>query len=116
MFEVWADPAFDRELRALPRPTAQAIEAALPGLRAAPLEHPQVVRLHGARHAASIRLRVGRARVIALVLQTQRVILLTTCFVKKRQSDYDQALLRHERRLRAQGPPLSGFIEKAKRR
>lgn len=115
MYEAWADRGFDRELRALPAATRSAVEDSLGSLRESPLEHPQVARLHGSGYTVSFRFRVGQARVLGLILAGPQVILLTTVFVKKRASDYDAALVRHETRLRAQGPPLAEFVQKARK-
>ena len=114
--EVWADPGFQRELAALPADDRQAVEAALPGLAAHPADHPQTVRLKGSAYPGSFRLRIGRLRVLGLALDGPRLLLLTTVFTKKRDSDYDAALLRHERRLKAQGPPLADFVKGAIKR
>lgn len=115
-YEMWADPGFQRELAALFGTDRQAVEAALPGLASHPAEHPQTVRLKGSSYPGSFRLRLGRLRILGLALDGPKLILLTTLFVKKRDSDYDQALQRHERRLRSQGPPLGDFVKHALRR
>jgi mRNA-degrading endonuclease RelE of RelBE toxin-antitoxin system len=114
--EVWADPGFQRELAALPAADRTAVESALPGLARHPADHPQTVRLKGTGYPGSFRMRVGRLRVLGLALDGPRLILLTTVFVKKRDSDYGQALERHERRLKAQGPPLGDAVKAAMKR
>jgi mRNA-degrading endonuclease RelE of RelBE toxin-antitoxin system len=111
--EVWADPGFQWELAALPGEDRKAVEDALPGLARHPADHPQTVRLKGSAYPGSFRLRVGRLRVLGLALDGPRLILLTTVFLKRRDSDYDAALLRHERRLKAQGPPLGDQVKGA---
>lgn len=116
MHEVWADPGFQRELAALPDSDRLAVEAALPGLARHPADHPQTVRLKGSDYPGSFRLRIGRLRVLGLALEGPRLILLTTVFLKKRDSDYDAALDRHERRLNAQGPPLRDHLKGALKR
>ncbi|MEK6976725.1 MAG: hypothetical protein AABY18_10360 [Candidatus Thermoplasmatota archaeon] len=113
-FEVWADPGFQRDLAGLHAADQAAVQGALAGLAAHPRDHPQTVRLKGSDFPGSFRLRVGRLRLLGLALDRPRVILLTTVFVKKRESDYDQALQRHEARLKAQGPPLGDFVKSAK--
>lgn len=115
-FEVWADPGFQRELDALEEADRAAVLQALQGLAAHPADHPQTVLLKGSAYPGSFRLRVGRLRVLGLALDHPKLILLTTTFVKKRDSDYDHALDRHESRLRRQGPPLADAVAKARRR
>jgi mRNA-degrading endonuclease RelE of RelBE toxin-antitoxin system len=115
-FDLIADQALDRELAKLPAGARAAILAALEGLRAHPLEHPKVVRLHGSRYPGSFRMRIGSYRLLGLVLASQSLVFLTTAFHKKRDSDYDQALVRHERRLATQGPPLDEAIRAARRK
>lgn len=115
-FEVWTDPGFQRELAELAADDQQAILASLRGFAVHPTEHPRQVRLKGSAYPGSFRLRLGRHRVLGLVLAAPRLILLTTVFLKKRESDYDQALDRHERRLRAQGPPLGDYVRMARRK
>jgi len=114
--EVWADDGFQRELDALEPSDRDAVLAALPGLAAHPADHPQTARLKGSAYPGSFRLRVGRLRVLGLSLEGPKLILLTAVFVKKRESDYGQALDRHERRLRAQGPPLGDVVKGARRK
>ena len=115
-YEVWADPGFQRELDDLPVTDSNAVRDALPGLAAHPRDHPQTVRLKGSDFPGSFRLRVGRLRLLGLALDRPRVILLTTVFAKKRESDYEQALQRHEGRLKSQGPPLRDFVKSSKGR
>lgn len=115
-YEVWADAGLRRELEDLPVPDQDVARGALAGLAAHPRDHPQTVRLKGSDYPGSFRLRVGRLRLRGLALDRPRVILLTTVFVKKRESDYEQALQRHEARLKAQGPPLGDFVKSSKRR
>src|SRR5690349_9266191 len=99
MWEIWVDSGYTRELAKMPERHQLAVGRALPGLAAAGLEHPQVVRLKGSPYPGSFRLRVGDVRVVGLALPSQGMILLTAAFVKKRTSDYEAAIARHERRL-----------------
>ena len=115
-FELLGDPAFHRELASLASGEQDKVRLALRGLWEAPLEHPKVARLHGSAYPGSFRFRIGPLRVLGLVLQSQGLILLTTVFRKKRDSDYHQALERHEQRLALQGPPLGEFLKAARRR
>ncbi len=115
MAELWADEAFVKELGKLPAEVQATIRQALDGLRAHPADHPKVVRLHGSRYPSSFRMRIGAHRVLGLLLASQDLVFLTTVFTKKRDSDYGQALARHEGRLAAQGPPLSEFLRDARR-
>lgn len=115
-FEILGDPGFHRELAALSATEQDKVRLGLRGLLDAPLEHPKLARLHGSAYPGSFRLRVGTLRVLGLVLASQRLILLTTVFRKKRDSDYDQALSRHEGRLAKQGPPLAEFLHSARRK
>lgn len=115
-YDVWADPGFHRELDDLRDADRAAVLDAAKGLSQHPLEHPQLVRLHGTRYPGSFRLRVGRLRVLGIVLDQPRLVLLTTVFFKKRESEYIQAQERHETRLRAQGPPLDDYVRGARRK
>lgn len=115
-YEVWTDPGFQRELDKLPKPQRALILEGIRGLAHHPIEHPQVVRLKGTKYPGSFRLRVGRYRVVGIILESPKLILLTTLFLKKRESDYDQAADRHEHRLGAQGPPLDEYVRGARRR
>ncbi len=115
-FEVWADPGFQREVQDLAPADRATVAEALPGLAAHPRDHPQTVRLKGSDYPGSFRLRIGRLRVLGLALDGPRVILLTTVFVTKRESDYDQAVERHDARLKTQGPPLGAFVQAARKR
>ena len=56
-------------------------------------------------------MRVGPFRLLGIAFATAGLILLTTLFRKKRDSDYDQALARHDRRIRLQGPPLDDILQ-----
>lgn len=116
MFELFADEGFAKELDRMAVSQQETIRGALNGLLDHPWEHPKVARLHGSRYPGSFRMRIGRLRVLGLVLVSQGLILLTTLFEKKRDSDYDQALVRHEARLLAQGPPLGEVIRAARKR
>jgi mRNA-degrading endonuclease RelE of RelBE toxin-antitoxin system len=115
-FEIVADAAMHRELEKLPPAARASIVSALDGLRTHPLQHPKLARLHGSRYPGSFRMRIGEYRLLGLVLASQSLVFLTTVFHKKRDSDYDQALLRHGRRLGSQGPPLDEAIRSARRR
>lgn len=72
--------------------------------------------LHGSRYPGSFRLRAGTLRVLGIILEGPRLVFLTTLFVKKRDSDHDQASQRHEARMAAQGPPLRDHLANARRR
>lgn len=115
-YEIWIDPGCQRELDDLRETERAAVLSGVQGLAQHPLEHPQLVRLHGTRYPGSFRLRVGRFRVVGIVLDHPKLILLTTLFLKKRESDYVQAKDRHEDRLRVQGPPLDEYVRGARRR
>ncbi|MEA3136245.1 MAG: hypothetical protein QOC71_526 [Thermoplasmata archaeon] len=115
-FELLGDPAFHRELEALSAPAQADVKQALRGFIEHPLEHPKATRLHGSRYPGSFRLRIGSHRVLGIVLAGPRLIFLTTLFTKKRESDYDQALARHDARMEAQGPPLRGHLAGLRRR
>lgn len=115
-YEVWTDPGFRRELGELREPDRNAVLTGLRGLATHPIEHPNVVRLKGTPYPGSFRLRIGRFRVLGIVLEGPGLILLTTFFLKKRESDYDRATERHESRLQAQGPPLGHYVQSARRR
>lgn len=115
-FEVLGDEGFHRELGKLDGDDQEAVRQALRGLLEHPLEHPKLARLHGSRYPGSFRLRVGDLRVLGLALASAKLVFLTTVFRKKRESDYDQALERHEARLGNQGPPLGEYLRGLRRR
>lgn len=110
-FEAWADPGFDRELRKF-KPKEQAqVEAGLTAYAHAPVRHPKATRLAGSKVIQSFRLRIGPFRVLGTLFTSQEVILVTTVFRKKRDEDYKAAMIRHEKRLRAQVPPISDYLQ-----
>lgn len=109
-FEGYADPGFQKDLARLPRPDREAVLATLAGLAHGPAGHPAVKLLEGSRWPGSVRVRCGAYRVLALVLPDARLVLFTTAFRKKRPSDYDAAILRHDRRVAAQGPPVAEHL------
>jgi hypothetical protein len=111
VYEVWADPGFGRELDKLGS-AADGLRAGLDALRQDPLSHPSVVRLRGSGFPGSFRWRIGRLRTLGIALPAPRLVLLTTVFVKKRDSDYEAALRRHDARLAAQGPPLAEWLQR----
>ena len=115
-FELLGDPAFHRELADLPARGQADIRDALRGFIAHPLEHPKAARLHGSRYPGSFRLRIGSHRILGIVLAGPRLIFLTTVFAKKRDSDYEHALERHESRMAAQGPPLRDHLAGVRKR
>lgn len=109
-FEVWADPGFDQELSKFNETDQARIEKALVTFAANPVRHPKATRLAGARIIQSFRLRVGPFRVIGTLFTSQKTVLVTTVFRKKRDEDYNAATRRHERRLLAQVPPISDYL------
>lgn len=115
-FELLADKGFHKELEAVSASAREAIKQALRGFVEHPLEHPKASRLHSTHYPGSFRLRVGSYRLLGIVLASQNLILLTTLFFKKRESDYNHALDRHENRLRSQGPPIDDYLRPARRR
>ncbi|MHB1261276.1 MAG: type II toxin-antitoxin system RelE family toxin [Thermoplasmatota archaeon] len=115
-FELLGDPGFHRELSALPAVAQDQIRAGLAAFVSHPLEHPKATRLHGSRYPGSFRLRIGSHRVLGIALPGPRLIFLTAVFTKKRDSDYDQALVRHEARMAAQGPPLRDHLAGLRKR
>jgi len=110
-FEVWADPGFDQELRKFSKAAQAKIEAGLIAYAKAPLRHPKATRLAGAKVIQSFRLRIGPFRVLGTLFTSQEAMLVTTVFRKKRAEDYRAATLRHEKRLLAQVPPISDYLE-----
>lgn len=56
--------------------------------------------LAGSRYPRSYRLRVGRYRVCLIHFPDEDVVVFTTGFLKRRPSDYQDALDRHDRRVR----------------
>jgi mRNA-degrading endonuclease RelE of RelBE toxin-antitoxin system len=110
-YEVWADPGFDQELARFNKTDQARIEKALVAYAVNPIRHPKATRLAGARIIQSFRLRIGPFRVIGTLFASQQAILVTTVFRKKRDEDYKAALVRHEKRLLAQVPPISDYLD-----
>ncbi len=110
-FEVWADPGFDKELSKFSKADQKQIEAGLVAYAANPVRHPKATRLAGSKVIQSFRLRIGGFRVIGTLFTSQKAMLVTTVFRKKRNEDYAAAMVRHENRLLAQVPPVSDYLE-----
>ncbi len=110
-FEVWADPGFDKELAKFAATERERIEDGLRAYAKNPIRHPKAARLAGASIIQSFRLRVGPYRVLGTIFGSQRLILVTTVFRKKRDEDYVAAMERHETRLKAQVPPVSDYLD-----
>lgn len=66
-----------------------------------PSQAASVRPLEGSAYPGAYRLRVGRVRVLFIVLPDQRAVVFTTAFVKRRDSDYRAALQRHDARVKA---------------
>lgn len=109
-FELWADPGFDKELRRFSKADQERVEVGLKAYAKNPIRHPKATRLAGARIIQSFRLRIGPFRILGTLFASQKVILVTTVFKKKRDEDYVAAAKRHETRLTAQVPPLSDYL------
>lgn len=110
-YELWADPGFDKELAKFRKAERERIEAGLQSYAKNPVRHPKATRLASASIIQSVRLRIGPYRVLATLFSSQKTILVTTVFMKKRDADYDAAAKRHEKRLAAQVPPISDYLE-----
>ncbi len=110
-YEVWADPGFDQELGKLTKKAQQQIADGLVAYAVNPVRHPKATRLAGASMIQSFRLRIGNYRVLGTLFNSQKTILVTTVFEKKREEDYAAAAKRHEKRLAAQVPPLSDYLD-----
>lgn len=110
-FEIWADPGFDKELARFSKAERDRLEAGLKAYALNPIRHPKATRLAGASIIQSFRLRIGPFRVLGTLFASQKLILVTTVFQKKRDSDYDAAAQRHETRLAAQVPPISDYLD-----
>lgn len=68
---------------------------------ASPARAANVRALEASAYPKSYRLRVGRHRVLFLLLPDEEVIAFTTAFLKRRESDYGAAVDRHDARVRA---------------
>lgn len=108
--ELWADPGFDKEFAKFSKADQARIEAGLVAYAQNPVRHPKATRLAGATIIQSFRLRIGPFRVLGTLFMSQKTILVTTVFQKKRDEDYVAAAQRHEKRLKAQVPPLSDYL------
>jgi mRNA-degrading endonuclease RelE of RelBE toxin-antitoxin system len=111
-YEGYADPGFTKELSKVPPRDARSILASLATLAQEPYSNPNSRMIEGSRWPGSIRVRCGAYRVLALVLPGPRLILFTTVFRKKRDTDYAAAIRRHDARVAEQGPPLDEFISR----
>lgn len=109
-FEGYADPGFRKELDRLSTMERALVMKTLRELAEDPARHPNVRALEGSRWSGAVRVRCGPFRVLALVLPDARPLLFTTLFRKKRESDYAEAVARHDARVAAQGPPLSEHL------
>lgn len=68
---------------------------------AQPWRSPQVKALAGSGYDRSYRLRFGRYRILFILFPDEQAIVLTTAFLKRRESDYDPAIQRHDARIEA---------------
>jgi len=66
-----------------------------------PNQHPDVKSIAGSKYPGSSRLRLGRWRLIFIFFPDERTLAFTTAFLKKRESDYTQAIARHDSRVKA---------------
>lgn len=66
-----------------------------------PARSPQVGSLSGSAHAGSYRLRVGRYRILFILFPDERTLAFMTGFLKRRESDYDEAIELHDARVRS---------------
>ena len=66
-----------------------------------PAQSSNVKLLENCAFRKSYRLRVGRLRVLFIIFPDEGVVVFTTAFEKKRESDYIGAIERHERRVRS---------------
>ena len=57
--------------------------------------------LDGSSIPGSRRLRVGRYRILLVAFPDEKAIVFTTAFLKRRESDYDAAIARHDARVKA---------------
>ena len=80
----------------------EEVKAAMKALagRKDPAAAPNVRPLANSNFRGSFRLRVGRFRVLFILLPDEAALVFTTAFEKKRDSDYDGAVERHDRRVR----------------
>ena len=66
-----------------------------------PARSSHVRPLEGSNYPKSYRLRVGRHRVLFIIMPDEGAIVFTTAFLKRRESDYDAAVKRHDARVGA---------------
>lgn len=91
---VWKELPHDMHAEA--RAAMRAVVA-----RSDPTQAADVRTLEGSSYPGAYRLRVGRARILFILLPGQRQVVFMTSFVKKRESDYRAALRRLDARVRA---------------
>ena len=68
--------------------------------RADPWAAASVRAIEGSVYPGAHRLRVGRWRILFIVLPDEGHVVFTTAFLKKRASDYRAALARHDARVK----------------
>lgn len=99
-FQAIVHDAVWREVEPEAREEVRAAMRALCALKA-PTRSPHVRPLEGSSYPKSCRLRVGRYRVLFIVMPDEEVIVFTTAFLKRRGTDYDVATKRHDARVRS---------------
>lgn len=89
--------------REIDRADHVAVRDALRALCAltSPTRSPHVRALEGSAYPKSYRLRAGRHRILFILMPDLGVIVFTTAFLKKRDSDYVAAVRRHDARVRS---------------
>ncbi len=89
MYRIVFRTRFDRIFKKLDSKTQQSIVDALETLTCSPFENPNVKMLSGAISGAC-RLRVGRWRILYLLITKQNTIEVIDLFLKKSSSDYQR--------------------------
>lgn len=95
--------AHARVWKELPDVSHERVREAMDALleREQPSRHRQVEPPAGSRYPRSYRLRVGDFRVCFIHFPDEDTVVFTTAFRKRRGSDYDQAVERHDARVQA---------------
>ncbi len=91
MYELFFRTRFERTFKKLDKKIQSKILDTIETLVDNPLDHPHIRKIAGVRQHA-YRLRVGRWRVLYLVIKKDNVIEIIDLFLKKSESDYRKHL------------------------
>ncbi len=87
MYEIIFRARFEKEFKKLDKKTQILILDKLEDLIKNPLQHPQIRRIAGVKQMA-FRIRVGRWRVLYIVITKDKIVGVLDIFLRKGASDY----------------------------